>query len=707
MEPDPFAPDQTPEIMPDEFGEPAVLVRRSDEDLALFDSHRIVEALIREANIDSDLAVQIGLEVREFIQKLGFRALSSTLIRGLVDAKLLELGLEDAHRTHARLGVPFYDVDRILQGSSGETGSPPFGPDGTSLLLAEAIKREYAILNVFSEQIANAHLVGDIHIHAIGAVDRPFSLTSTIDYVKQYGVTLPQGFASSRPARHAEVLVAHLVKLSAALQGYFAGPIIWDSLNFGIAPFLVGADEAAIKQVAQMLVFEFSAPAVARGGQAILSDLYLDWNAPSYLASREAVGPGGEPAGRTYGEYRAEAARFLKALLEVCIEGDGAGHAFRTPRLVLYLPQGFDQDRDEHKLLELAYRLATERGGLTIAFNREGDDEFLRRYGMRDESADQIESHALRSTQFQIVSLNLPRVGYLAAGDQVKVFEELTRLMETAAQAHLEKRVFLEKLLALGERGPLAALTARGAGAPLLKLKRATHAISLTGLNELCRTVLQAQMHDSEESMEFALKVLTHLKREAVRLSSKHKVRFLLSGDCAEMTSHRLARLDRRFFAQTAAAAACGDPSSDAAYYTDAVHLATASGVSTPARIRTEGVFHEFGFRNAATAIWIGEHLPTFVEFSNLISDSLEKSTCSALIFCPEFTHCLSCGAVVRVRRSQCESCGSDRVEGIVHAGDHYGSVLSWDRGRLAEIADRRASEWKETNAASGRERPA
>src|SRR6185295_1985343 len=156
---------------------------------------------------------------------------------------------------------------------------------------------------------------------------------------------------------------------------------------------------------------------------------------------------------------------------------------------------------------------------------------FFRRYGILDKDAsERVENHALRSAQFQTVSLNLPRVGYLAAGDQVKVFEELTRLMETAAQAHLEKRVFLEKLLALGERGPLAALTTRASGAPFLKLNWATHAINPVGLNELCRAALQSDLHDSEESLGFALKVLTHLKREAERLSNKHKVRFLLSG---------------------------------------------------------------------------------------------------------------------------------------------------------------------------------
>src|SRR5438105_981026 len=81
MEPERTPPNNRANLPADESGEPEVLVRRSDEDIALFDTHRIVEALVREAGIDADLAEQIGLEVREFIQKFGFRTLSSSLVR--------------------------------------------------------------------------------------------------------------------------------------------------------------------------------------------------------------------------------------------------------------------------------------------------------------------------------------------------------------------------------------------------------------------------------------------------------------------------------------------------------------------------------------------------------------------------------------------------------------------------------------------------
>jgi ribonucleoside-triphosphate reductase len=694
MDTDNFLPENKENFSSDESGELEMLVRRSDEDVAIFDSQRIAEALVREANLDPDLAVHISLEVKQFIQKLGFRSLSSSLIRGLVDAKLLELGLEDAHRTHTRLGVPLYDVDRIIHSAFRDASSQPYGPEGTSIILAEAIKREYAILNVFSEQIGNAHTVGDIHIHDIGAIDRPYSIITTIDYLKRFGIALPRGFASSRPARRVEVLVAHLVKFSASLQGYLAGPVVWDSLNFALAPFLSDLSDSNIKQLAQTLVFEFSAPAVARGGQVIFSDLHLDWDAPHYLKSRPAISAGGQELGETYGDFTNEAHRFLQALLEVYLEGDGTGRAFLTPRLVLHISSHFNEIAGYRAILDLASRLAVERGGMTIAFDRDDENSFYRRYGINDEKAvARADSAALRTSQFQIVSLNLPRVGYLAAGNQVRVFEELTRLMETAAQAHLEKRVFLEKLLALGETGPLAGLTTRAGGSPFLKLNWSTHAISIVGLNELCRVMLDADLHASAEAMEFALKVLTHLKRETERLSNKHKVRFLLSGQTTEITAHRLARLDLRFFGEVAAKGVCGDAATGAAYYTDGARLATTANLPVLERIRLEGVFHEFGFLNAATEIWLGETLPQAEEMGRLISQAFYQSSCAGLIFCPEFAICSSCGFTARGLQEVCPKCQSEKVDGLAFAGDRYGITSSWDAGRLAELRDRKRVE--------------
>src|SRR5262249_2802906 len=279
-------------------------VRQSDENVAKFDPQRITDALVRETGLAPDIAERIALEVEEQIERSGLKALTAPLIGGLVDAKLLDHDLFPEYRAHLRLGVPVFDVDRIIQAFHdwGQASAGVLhGPEGSSLALAEAIKREYAILNVFSEAVATAHLTGDLHIENIGEIDRPTTMIGTIDFIKRHGVRLPGSFAGSRPAKSANVLVLHLVTYTAALQGYFSEALAWDSVNYALGPMLVGLNKREIKQVAQGLLFELSAPAIARGGQPVRCDLHLDWEAPAYLRDLPAVGVGGEKSGATYG----------------------------------------------------------------------------------------------------------------------------------------------------------------------------------------------------------------------------------------------------------------------------------------------------------------------------------------------------------------------------------------------------------------------
>src|SRR5262245_61843150 len=349
--------------------ESELFVRQSDENVELFDPQRITDALVRETNLASETAHKIALEDKEQIRLSGIRAQTAPLTPGLVDAKLLERGLMNEYRLHSRLGVPLYDVDRVIQSVSGETATS-HGPEGSSLELAEAIKREYAIRNVFSDAVSNAHLVGDLHIENLSEVDRPTTMIGSVDFIKRHGVRLPGGFAGSRPAKRAEVLILHLVTYTAALQGYFSETLAWDSVNFALAPMLVGLNQREIRQIAQGLLFELSAPTIARGGQPVRCDLHLDWEAPAYLRELPIVGAGGEKSSATYGSMGEVARNFLKTLFEVYLEGDGQGLSFIGPRPILHLNQQLIEDPAHRGCLDLAGRVATERGGVVLAFDR-------------------------------------------------------------------------------------------------------------------------------------------------------------------------------------------------------------------------------------------------------------------------------------------------------------------------------------------------
>src|SRR5215467_4434506 len=676
--------------------ESEMFVRQSDENVELFDPQRITDALVRETNLASETAHKIALEVKEQIRLSGIRALTAPLIRGLVDAKLLEHGLMNEYRLHSRLGVPIYDVDRIIQSVSGDT-AVLHGPEGSSLALAEAIKREYAIRNVFSDAVSNAHLVGDLHIENLGEVDRPTTMIGSVDFIKRHGIRLPGGFAGSRPAKRAEVLVLHLVTYTAALQGYFSEAPAWDSVNFALAPLLVGLNQREIKQIAQGLLFELSAPAIARGGQPVRCDLHLDCEAPAYLRDLQIVGAGGEKFSSTYGAMEETARDFLKALFEVYLEGDGQGLPFTGPRPILHLTEGFIENPFNRGALDLVIRASTERGGVTLAFDRPAanpaSESFTARYGVGADRLQRVgESWQWRAATLSSVAINLPRVGYRAPGDPSKIFGLLTGLLELAAQASLEKRVFLEKLLARGESGALAMLAMRPGQEIFLPLSWTAHAICPVGLAELAQIATGETLDSSQGAQDFAAGVIAHLNAEAERLSVKHKVRFTLAESRDITAPHRLARLDLRFASHTSAL----NPDNESAaevFYTNSIKLPAQSDVNAFDRIRIESELQGGMIRNAVTDLWLGAALPAPEKLGELISKAFHKTQTTAITFSPEFTVCDVCHTVLRGLLSNCPQCGSMRVDGLAQATNRYSRTSTWPRWKLAELSQRKHEE--------------
>jgi ribonucleoside-triphosphate reductase len=626
-----------------------MLVRRSDEDVTLFDAQQIAEVLVRETRLDMDRARQIAGDVRQLIEKIGPKNLSSAMIRALVNARLLALGLEDVQLAHSRLGVPVYDVNTLLLGSRQDVAAPD--PETTSIYLGEAIKREYAIRSVLSEAAANAHAVGDIHVERLGAIDRIWSVAANVDHIKRYGPLSRAGLPASAPARDADELTEHLAVSTLSLLASLAGPVVWDGLVYAFAPFVEDLDADALNRLARKLIHRL---ATAAAGSPC--DIHLDWVAPAAMAHRRAIGPGGALSDHTYDQYSESARALLVAILTVLLEGDATGRPYLEPRAVIHVSRSFTERPGYRLVLDLIGRLAVERGGATVVFDRSDWGCFFSRYGFNDERMEAEEPSAVRSSALQVVALNLPRVGFLASSDQVRVFEELTRVMEAAAQAHLEKRVFLEKLLAQGADGSLALLTTRRDGRPFLRLPWATHLIAPVGLQELGHAVLGRSLGEDASVQDFARRVVGHLRREVERLSSKHQVRFALADPGAMAAARRFARLDLRFFEpQAAEISGTRDPNAVVGY-TPGLHVSPAAELDLLERLRIEGSLHASRVLGAATRLDFSS--ATAENVGVLLSQALFQSEAAGIAFALPAYECLNCGAMVRASKT-CTGCGA------------------------------------------------
>ncbi|MDI9569150.1 MAG: anaerobic ribonucleoside-triphosphate reductase [Pseudomonadota bacterium] len=674
---------------PPETTDMTLFVRSRGEDVDRWNRRRIVDALMRETGIDAATAEALSLDVEKGLFASGISALTTSLIRELVDVKLAERGLEKARRMHARLGFPLYDVDQLILHRNREDANLPHGPEGTNLVLAQGIKREYALNSIFSQEVGDAHIMGDFHIHGLGSVDRPFSGCQNLEYLKRFGLNLPRSLNVAKPAKHAEVLLAHMVRFGAVLQGYFAGVICWNFVNLSLAPYLTGMSDREVRQFAQMLVYEFSQLTAARGGQAMFTDIHLFWNVPEALRDLPMIGPGGVPTGRTWGDYEGEAQRLARALGEVFQKGDGAGKPFIFPRPVVHITPRFFASPGHEEFLRHICAVAADKGNPCFVLERTEGEYGMGGLGMPTAPEDAAAPWRQRGAAIQSVSINLPRLGYRAAGDEKELFPRLEALMDLAAQAHAQKWTFLERLLSHGDQGPLSLLAMSLDGAPYLRPERSVYLLGMVGLNELTRVMTGESLDETPAAEEFGLRVIAFMAHRAKVLSDRYGLDLVLDQSHAETTAHRFARLDLRYFSPPAGRHVRGDLVAGSLYYTNSTHLPVSSPLKPAARILREGKFHPWIGGGAAVQIWLGEKPPSPSDLAALLAWAYRETSCRQIIFSPEFTACRDCGGAFRGLGERCARCGSARVDGIAKITQYYSRVADWNKGKLAELKDR------------------
>jgi ribonucleoside-triphosphate reductase len=685
---------RTQRVVNEDSTDIALFVRSSQDDMTGWNRQRIVDALLRETFIDRGTAEKISRDIEVTIQAGKVKTITGPLIREMVNAKLLEMGLEEARRMHTRLGVPLYDVDQLLVQHNKENANVPHGPEATNLTLAEGIKKEYALLHVFTPDVADAHLSGDLHLHDLGFIDRPYCSGQSLEYIKKFGLNLPHALSMAKPAKHAEVLLAHMVKFAASLQSHFAGAIGWDAINLFYAPYLEELSDDGVKQLAQMMIYEFSQQAVARGGQAIFSDVNIYWEVPKHFVDVPAIGPGGVYTGKTYGEYEKQAQRFAWALFEVYKEGDAAGRPFFFPKPLVHITEKFFKTDGHMDFLHHICEVASVKGNTYFVFDR-GDTAKISeccRLSFKLEASDIEDAKQpwkMRYSALQNITINLPRLAFKAQGDDTKLFALLTENLQLAAKAHGQKKKFIERLMSLGKGGPLSLLAMDLDGEPYLKLHKCSYLIGMVGLNELIRVHLGQELHDSDESIKFGLKVIAHMNIVCNKLAESMGMKFVLEQTPAESTSFRFAKLDLAHFTAEAEKVVQGNREKGEVYYSNSTLFNVGANMSPIARVEKEGLFHPLIEAGSITHIWLGEAQPDKEALASFVINVFKYTQNDQIAFSPEFTACLACGKTSRGLSETCPYCESKNVDGITRITGYFTKISSWNKGKLGELHDR------------------
>lgn len=667
----------------------------SREEINMWDKQKIVDSIILEAQASPELASEIADEVEKALVVSGQTRVTTTLIRELIDLQLMERGLSHMLEKHSRLGLPMFDVENIITQSNKENSNTTHNPESINLTIAETVLKQYALERIFTEDISRAHYEGAIHLHDLGFCTRPYCGGHSLEYVKRFGLKLPNITSTSGPARHANVLIGHMVKMASTLQSYYAGAIGWEAVNVFFAPFLVGLEYEEIKQLAQMLIFEFNQLAGARGSQVVFTDFNLYYNVPSHLKDAPAVGPGGVETGKPYSAYAKESQLFLKALFEIYEKGDAVGKTFVFPKPLLHISDEFFRTEGWEEFLDLACRVASKQGITYFVFDR-GDEVTVSqccRLKLKLNEEDLIEAmtpEKMRFTALQNITINLPRIAYRAQGSDEMLFSELEKTLEMVARAHLQKRKFITSLMELGQDGPVSLLCMENDGEPYLRVDRLTYLAGLLGLNEMVQFHLGRQLHEDPAALRFGLKVVAHMSIVCERLSEKYGITMVLEESPAESSGYRLAKLDMKYYPAQAEGVVKGQIETDNYYYTNSIHLATDAPIDYIDRVQKQSLFHPLIKAGAIIHIWLGEHEPPPASIRKFVEKVHHDTNASQIAFSPEFTVCNSCNQTSRGLSAECPRCGSEDTYGITRIVGYFSKVSTWNKGKTGELLERR-----------------
>ncbi|WP_456417550.1 anaerobic ribonucleoside-triphosphate reductase [Methanocaldococcus sp.] len=667
-------------------------VRTSDKEFEPFNKEKIVKALIREAGADKETAEKIADEVERELKKLNVKYLTAPMIREIVNYKLIEYGYEDLRHKHTRLGLPVYDITKLIKQGSRENANLMYNPESIHKWVADETMKQYALLAIFPKHIADAHIKGDIHLHDLEyAATRPVCLQHDLRPFFMYGLKVDgTGLHTSvsRPAKHPEVAIQHAAKVMMAAQTNMSGGQSIDEFNVWLAPYVRGLSYEKIKQLMQMFIYELNQMYVARGGQVIFSSVNCEFRIPEFLRDKEAI-KAGEVVG-TYEEFEEEARMILEALIDVMLEGDATNKPFIFPNFIVKIRD--KKDFNDELMMKL-HKLVVKYG-IPYFINMLPDWQKINTNAMGCRTrlsanwTGDAEIDTLRTGNMQWYSLNLPRIAYEAKSEDDKLFEILYERLEILKEALLIKHEITKERLYTDKLMPF--LTQEFDGEPYYRYENTTKTFGFVGLNEMLKYHIGEELHESKDAVKFGEKVISYIREYADKLKKETGLRWTVTQTPAESTAGRFARLDYKYYKEETISVVRGDlKDPETLYYTNSSHVRVDAPITLGEKVRIEERFHPLCNGGHIMHIWNIERAAD-PDVLMSITKKITKTDIGFWTYTKNLSVCNRCGVSMGGLIDKCMNCGSENIAKFSRITGYLQNISNWNRAKQKELEDRR-----------------
>lgn len=563
-----------------------------------------------------------------------------------------------------------------------ENSNMAYSIQGLNNYIASEISKQYWLNKIYTADIRNAHLNGDIHIHDLNIIS-VYCVGWDLKDLLTEGFTGVKGKIESAPAKHFRTALGQIVNFMYTMQGEAAGAQAFSNFDTLLAPFISydNLDYTQVKQAVQEFVFNMNVPTRV-GFQTPFTNITMDLTVPSYYAEQPVI-IGGELQERTYKEFQKEMDMLNKAFFEVMMEGDNSGRVFTFPIPTYNITKDFDWDNENISgLWEMAAKYGIPYFSNFINSDMSPEDARSMCCRLRIDNRELeyrggglFGSNPLTGS-VGVVTVNLPKIAEISK-TKGEFLDILSQKMEIVKESLEIKRKLLEDLtdkdLYPYTKFYLQDIKSRFG----VYWKNHFSTIGLIGMSEACLNLLGDDI-GSFRGKQFALDVMDFMRAKIVEFQKETGNNYNLEATPGEGTSYRLAKLDREKYP----------------YYTNSTQL--------PVNY-TDDIFevldHQDDLQTKYTGgtvvhIYAGERIQSKETMKNLVKKICNNYHLPYFTFSPTFSTCPNHGYIAG-EHFTCPECGSScevysRVVGYIRP------VQQWNKGKKKEFADRKEFKIKE-----------
>ncbi len=687
-------------------------IKKRDGRIVQFDSNKIKIAIQKAGESTGEFDEKIASKLCLRVLNLASETIKNKIpkveeIQDIVE----EVLLSSSHKQTAKAYIIYRDqhnkireisntasidlVDQYLDKLDwqvNENSNMTFSLQGLNNYISSEISKTYWLNKIYPDEIKQAHIDGDFHIHDLNILSVYCVGWDLLDLLTE-GFKGVEGKIESKPAKHFRSVLGQVVNFFYTLQGEAAGAQAFSNFDTLLSPFIrydkLTYDE--VKQALQEFMFNMNVPTRV-GFQTPFTNITLDLNVPKFYKDQPII-IAGKPQKETYGEFQKEMDILNKALFEIMTEGDAKGRVFTFPIPTYNITKDFNWENENLTgLWEM-----TAKYGIPYFSNFVNSDmkpEDVRSMCCRL----RIDNRQLASRggglfganpltgSIGVVTLNLPRLGYLSKNEE-DFKNKLGKLMDLAKESLEIKRKILENLT---EKNlyPYSKFYLRNVKARFNKFwKNHFSTIGIIGMNEAIVNLMGENIA-SPKGLEFSQRIMDFMRDRLKQYQLETDNIYNLEATPAEGTSYRLALKDKNKFSKIIVANEKEFKKETAPFYTNSTQL--------PVNF-TDDMFELLDLQDSLQVkytggtvvhLFIGERISDPNIVKNLVKKICNNYHLPYFTITPTFSVCKTHGYIAGEHKT-CPKCKSS-CEVYSRVVGYLRPIGQWNNGKRAEFEQRK-----------------